>query len=266
MEIHSPVERRCRCWADPGSMGEAAAITVFHGKRRFTLPARDRGSRQRRRWCAIARRRRLRPPCRRLRSACRPPRRRRCIRRSVLDADAVAARRLRDARDGYRVGADRGPPGVCSDRSCTDVKVGRNFEPRCARRWAPTTRPSQRNRSRRGGGASSAFPETELIRRRYVERATLRGMARTPRRNHADIWARRSAARTARPRRLLQVRRRMGDRHAAAAGDRRRAISPSAVGCACHRLSRQSRHTWPDHIIDVPAGAACIKENIADWR
>jgi acetyl esterase/lipase len=108
---------------------------------------------------------------------------------------------------------------------------------------------------------------TELVRRRYVEKANTIRYGPHRRVNRADIWRRADLPRDGRAPVLLQV-----PGGAWAIGMRR----PQAYPLLAHLAERgwvcvsidyrvSPRHTWPDHIVDVKRALAWIKENIADY-
>jgi acetyl esterase/lipase len=107
----------------------------------------------------------------------------------------------------------------------------------------------------------------ELIRRRYVEKASTVRYGPHPRVNFADIWRREDLPRDGRAPVLLQV-----PGGAWAIGMRRPQAYPllshlAERGWVCvsidYRVS--PRHTWPDHMVDVKRALAWIKEHIADF-
>jgi acetyl esterase/lipase len=107
----------------------------------------------------------------------------------------------------------------------------------------------------------------ELVRRRYVEKASTVQYGPHRRVNRADIWKRADLPRDGRAPVLLQV-----PGGAWAIGMRR----PQAYPLLSHLAERgwicvsidyrvSPRHTWPDHIVDVKRALAWIKDNIADY-
>jgi acetyl esterase/lipase len=107
----------------------------------------------------------------------------------------------------------------------------------------------------------------ELVRRRYVEKASTVQYGPHRRVNRADIWKRADLPRDGRAPVILQV-----PGGAWAIGMRR----PQAYPLLSHLAERgwicvsidyrvSPRHTWPDHIVDVKRALAWIKENIADY-
>ncbi|HET6734052.1 alpha/beta hydrolase [Mycobacterium sp.] len=107
----------------------------------------------------------------------------------------------------------------------------------------------------------------ELVRRRYVEKASIVQYGPHRRVNRADIWKRADLPRDGRAPVILQV-----PGGAWAIGMRRPQAYPllshlAERGWVCvsidYRVS--PRHTWPDHIVDVKRALAWIKENIADY-
>ncbi|HEX2286324.1 MAG TPA: alpha/beta hydrolase [Mycobacterium sp.] len=107
----------------------------------------------------------------------------------------------------------------------------------------------------------------ELVRRRYVEKASTVQYGPHRRVNRADIWRRADLPRDGRAPVLLQV-----PGGAWAIGMRR----PQAYPLLSHLADRgwvcvsidyrvSPRHTWPDHIVDVKRALAWVKENIADY-
>jgi acetyl esterase/lipase len=107
----------------------------------------------------------------------------------------------------------------------------------------------------------------ELIRRRYVAKASTVQYGPHPRVNRADIWRRGDLPRDGKAPVLLQV-----PGGAWAIGMRR----PQAYPLLSHMADRgwvcvsidyrvSPKHTWPDHIVDVKRALAWIKENIADY-
>jgi acetyl esterase/lipase len=108
---------------------------------------------------------------------------------------------------------------------------------------------------------------TDLVRRRYVEKADIVQYGPHPRVNFADIWRRGDLPRDGKAPVLLQV-----PGGAWAIGMRRPQSYPllshlADRGWVCvsidYRVS--PRHTWPDHIVDVKRALAWIKDNIADY-
>ncbi len=110
------------------------------------------------------------------------------------------------------------------------------------------------------------FP-TDLVRRRYVEKASTVQYGPHGRANLADIWRRADLPRDGKAPVLLQV-----PGGAWAIGMRR----PQAYPLLSHLAERgwicvsidyrvSPRNTWPDHIVDVKRALAWIKENIADY-
>jgi acetyl esterase/lipase len=107
----------------------------------------------------------------------------------------------------------------------------------------------------------------DLVRRRYVEKASIVQYGPHPRVNFADIWRRADLPREGKAPVLLQV-----PGGAWAIGMRRPQSYPllshmAERGWVCvsidYRVS--PRHTWPDHIVDVKRALAWIKENIAEY-
>jgi acetyl esterase/lipase len=107
----------------------------------------------------------------------------------------------------------------------------------------------------------------DLVRRRYVEKASTVQYGPHRRVNRADIWKRADLPRDGRAPVLLQV-----PGGAWAIGMRRPQAYPllshlAERGWVCvsidYRVS--PRHTWPDHIVDVKRALAWIKDNIADY-
>jgi acetyl esterase/lipase len=108
---------------------------------------------------------------------------------------------------------------------------------------------------------------TDMVRRRYVEKANTVQYGPHRRVNRADIWRRNDLPRDGKAPVLLQV-----PGGAWAIGMRR----PQAYPLLAHLAERgwvcvsidyrvSPRHTWPDHIVDVKRALAWIKENIADY-
>jgi acetyl esterase/lipase len=108
---------------------------------------------------------------------------------------------------------------------------------------------------------------TDLVRRRYVEKANTVQYGPHRRVNRADIWRRSDLPRDGKAPVLLQV-----PGGAWAIGMRR----PQAYPLLAHLAERgwvcvsidyrvSPRNTWPDHIVDVKRALAWIKENIADY-
>jgi acetyl esterase/lipase len=107
----------------------------------------------------------------------------------------------------------------------------------------------------------------DLVRRRYVEKASTVQYGPHPKVNFADIWRRGDLPRDGKAPVLLQV-----PGGAWAIGMRRPQAYPllshlAERGWVCvsidYRVS--PRNTWPDHIVDVKRALAWIKENIADY-
>jgi acetyl esterase/lipase len=128
-------------------------------------------------------------------------------------------------------------------------------------RIAAQSQPVRRRRTQIG-----VWPN-DLIRRRYVEKASTVQYGPHSRVNYADIWRRRDLPRDGKAPVLLQV-----PGGAWAIGMRRPQAYPmlshlAERGWVCvsidYRVS--PRHTWPDHIVDVKRALAWIKENIADY-
>ncbi|MBB2988802.1 acetyl esterase/lipase [Mycolicibacterium iranicum] len=110
------------------------------------------------------------------------------------------------------------------------------------------------------------FPN-DVIRRRYVEKASTIQYGPNGRVNRADIWRRADLPKDGKAPVLLQV-----PGGAWAIGMRRPQAYPLLSHLADHgwicvsidyRVS--PRHTWPDHIVDVKRALAWIKENIAEY-
>ncbi|OBF28349.1 esterase [Mycobacterium sp. ACS1612] len=108
---------------------------------------------------------------------------------------------------------------------------------------------------------------SELVRRRYVQKASTVRYGPHRRANLADIWRRADLPRDGKAPVLLQV-----PGGAWAIGMRRPQAYPllshlAERGWVCvsidYRVS--PRHTWPDHIIDVKRALAWVKENIAEY-
>ncbi|BBZ20212.1 alpha/beta hydrolase [Mycolicibacterium gadium] len=108
---------------------------------------------------------------------------------------------------------------------------------------------------------------TDLVRRRYVEKASTVQYGPHARSNRADIWRRADLPRDGKAPVLLQV-----PGGAWAIGMRR----PQSYALLSHMAERgwvclsidyrvSPRNTWPDHIVDVKRAIAWIKENIADY-
>ena len=108
---------------------------------------------------------------------------------------------------------------------------------------------------------------TDLVRRRYVEKAGTVQYGPHGRVNRADIWRRADLPRDGKAPVLLQV-----PGGAWAIGMRR----PQSYALLSHMAERgwvclsidyrvSPKHTWPDHIVDVKRALAWIKENIADY-
>jgi acetyl esterase/lipase len=108
---------------------------------------------------------------------------------------------------------------------------------------------------------------TDLVRRRYVDKAGTVQYGPHGRVNRADIWRRRDLPRDGKAPVLLQV-----PGGAWVFGMRR----PQSYALLSHLADRgwicvaidyrvSPRHTWPDHIVDVKQALAWIKENIADY-
>lgn len=126
---------------------------------------------------------------------------------------------------------------------------------------AAQSQPARRRRAQIG-----VWP-TDLVRRRYVEKADTVQYGPHSRVNFADIWRRRDLPRDGKAPVLLQV-----PGGAWAIGMRRPQAYPllshlAERGWVCvsidYRVS--PRHTWPNHIVDVKRALAWIKENIADY-
>jgi acetyl esterase/lipase len=126
---------------------------------------------------------------------------------------------------------------------------------------ANQSQPSRRRRAQIG-----VWP-TDIVRRRYVEKANTIQYGPHRRVNRADIWRRADLPRDGKAPVLLQV-----PGGAWAIGMRRPQSYPllshmAERGWVCvsidYRVS--PRHTWPDHIVDVKRALAWIKENIADY-
>lgn len=108
---------------------------------------------------------------------------------------------------------------------------------------------------------------TELVRRRYVEKAGTVQYGPHRRVNRADIWRRSDLPRDGKAPVLLQV-----PGGAWAIGMRRPQAYPLLSHLADHgwvcvsidyRVS--PRNTWPDHMVDVKRALAWIKEHIAEY-
>jgi acetyl esterase/lipase len=108
---------------------------------------------------------------------------------------------------------------------------------------------------------------TDVVRRRYVDKASTVQYGPHGRVNRADIWRRRDLPRDEKAPVLLQV-----PGGAWIFGMRR----PQSYALLSHMADRgwicvaidyrvSPRHTWPDHIVDVKQALAWIKENIADY-
>ncbi|MCV7301947.1 alpha/beta hydrolase [Mycobacterium barrassiae] len=108
---------------------------------------------------------------------------------------------------------------------------------------------------------------TDLVRRRYVEKAGTVQYGPHGRANRADIWRRADLPRDGKAPVLLQV-----PGGAWAIGMRR----PQSYAMLSHMAERgwvclsidyrvSPKNTWPDHIVDVKRALAWIKENIADY-
>lgn len=126
---------------------------------------------------------------------------------------------------------------------------------------AAQSQPGRRRRAHIG-----VWP-TDLVRRRYVEKAGIVQYGPHARSNRADIWRRADLPRDAKAPVLLQV-----PGGAWAIGMRR----PQSYALLSHMAERgwvclsidyrvSPKHTWPDHIVDVKRAIAWIKENIADY-
>jgi acetyl esterase/lipase len=108
---------------------------------------------------------------------------------------------------------------------------------------------------------------TDIVRRRFVEKANTVQYGPHRRVNRADIWRRADLPRDGKAPVLLQV-----PGGAWAIGMRR----PQSYALLSHMADRgwvclsidyrvSPKHTWPDHIVDVKRALAWIKENIADY-
>lgn len=126
---------------------------------------------------------------------------------------------------------------------------------------AAQSQPAQRRRTQIG-----IWP-TDLVRRRYVEKAGTVQYGPHGRANRADIWRRADLPRDGKAPVLLQV-----PGGAWAIGMRR----PQSYAMLSHMAERgwvclsidyrvSPKNTWPDHIVDVKRALAWIKENIADY-
>jgi acetyl esterase/lipase len=126
---------------------------------------------------------------------------------------------------------------------------------------AAQSQPAGRRRPRIG-----VWP-TELVRRRYVEKAGTVQYGPHRRVNRADIWRRADLPRDGKAPVLLQV-----PGGAWAIGMRR----PQSYALLSHMAERgwvclsidyrvSPKNTWPDHIVDVKRALAWIKENIAEY-
>ncbi|ORB62391.1 alpha/beta hydrolase [Mycolicibacterium tusciae] len=126
---------------------------------------------------------------------------------------------------------------------------------------AAQSQPGRRRRTQIG-----VWP-TDLVRRRYVEKAGTVQYGPHARSNRADIWRRADLPRDGKAPVLLQV-----PGGAWAIGMRR----PQSYALLSHMAERgwvclsidyrvSPRNTWPDHIVDVKRAIAWIKENIADY-
>ena len=126
---------------------------------------------------------------------------------------------------------------------------------------ANQSQPARRRRAQIG-----VWP-TELVRRRYVEKAGTVQYGPHRRVNRADIWRRSDLPRDGKAPVLLQV-----PGGAWAIGMRR----PQSYALLSHMAERgwvclsidyrvSPKNTWPDHIVDVKRALAWIKENIADY-
>jgi acetyl esterase/lipase len=126
---------------------------------------------------------------------------------------------------------------------------------------AAQSQPGRRRRAHIG-----VWP-TDLVRRRYVEKAGIVQYGPHARSNRADIWRRADLPRDAKAPVLLQV-----PGGAWAIGMRR----PQSYALLSHMAERgwvclsidyrvSPKNTWPDHIVDVKRAIAWIKENIADY-
>ena len=126
---------------------------------------------------------------------------------------------------------------------------------------AAQSQPARRRRTQIG-----VLP-TDLVRRRYVEKAGTVQYGPHGRANRADIWRRADLPRDGKAPVLLQV-----PGGAWAIGMRR----PQSYAMLSHMAERgwvclsidyrvSPKNTWPDHIVDVKRALAWIKENIADY-
>ena len=126
---------------------------------------------------------------------------------------------------------------------------------------AAQSQPARRRRTQIG-----VWP-TDLVRRRYVEKADTVQYGPHGRANRADIWHRADLPRDGKAPVLLQV-----PGGAWAIGMRR----PQSYALLSHMAERgwvclsidyrvSPKNTWPDHIVDVKRAIAWIKENIADY-
>lgn len=126
---------------------------------------------------------------------------------------------------------------------------------------AAQSQPGRRRRTQIG-----VWP-TDLVRKRYVEKAGIVQYGPHARSNRADIWRRADLPRDAKAPVLLQV-----PGGAWAIGMRR----PQSYALLSHMAERgwvclsidyrvSPKNTWPDHIVDVKRAIAWIKENIADY-
>jgi len=126
---------------------------------------------------------------------------------------------------------------------------------------AAQSQPARRRRAQIG-----VWP-TDLVRRRYVEKADTVRYGPHGRANRADIWHRADLPRDGKAPVLLQV-----PGGAWAIGMRR----PQSYAMLSHMAERgwvclsidyrvSPKNTWPDHIVDVKRAIAWIKENIADY-
>lgn len=126
---------------------------------------------------------------------------------------------------------------------------------------AAQSQPARRRRTQIG-----VWP-TDLVRRRYVEKAGTVQYGPHGGANRADIWRRADLPRDGKAPVLLQV-----PGGAWAIGMRR----PQSYAMLSHMAERgwvclsidyrvSPKNTWPDHIVDVKRALAWIKENIADY-
>jgi len=126
---------------------------------------------------------------------------------------------------------------------------------------AAQSQPARRRRTQIG-----VWP-TDLVRRRYVEKADTVQYGPKGRANRADIWHRADLPRDGKAPVLLQI-----PGGAWAIGMRR----PQSYALLSHMAERgwvclsidyrvSPKNTWPDHIVDVKRAIAWIKENIADY-